>query len=74
MVNPKLDGLRQEKLSMSASGGDNKASPIADWVRAVAMIAAKNKATVLESKAQLPEEFSATDFDIVRARALSSQI
>ncbi|MDH3316741.1 MAG: hypothetical protein OEQ39_23360 [Gammaproteobacteria bacterium] len=43
-------------------------------VRKAAIIAAKNKQAELESKRQLPEEFSAKDFDFVRARTLSSQI
>jgi len=76
MLDSRLDGLSQKKLSTSVSGGQNLESPIPDWVRAVAMIAAKNKLADLEpgSKQQLPEDFSASDFDVVRARALSSQI
>jgi hypothetical protein len=76
MVDSIVDGLSQEKLSTSASGGQNLESPIAYWVRAAAMTAAKNKLAELElgSKQQLPEDFSARDFDVVRARALSSQI
>jgi len=74
MVNSRLDDLSQKKLSTSASGGHDKEAPIPDWVRAVAMIAAKNKQAVMESKRQLPEQFSARDFDVVSARALSSQI
>lgn len=56
------------------SGGHDKVAPIPDWVHAVAMHAAKNKRAVMESKRQLPEEFSAADFDFNHARALSSQI
>jgi hypothetical protein len=74
MVNLQLDGLSQEKLSTSAGGGHDKEALIPDWIRAVAMISAKDKQAVMESKRQLPEEFSARDFDVVRARALSSQI
>ena len=76
MIDSRLDGLSQEKLGTWASGGQDPELPIAYWVRAVAMIAAKNKLAELEpgSKQQLPKDFSASDFDIVRARALSSQI
>ena len=56
------------------SGGHDKVAPIPDWVHAVAMHAAKNKRAVMESRPQLPEEFSATDFDFNHARTLSSQI
>jgi hypothetical protein len=45
-----------------------------DWVRKAAIIAAMNKQAELKSKRQLPEDFSAKDFDFVRARTLSSQI
>ena len=44
------------------------------WVRKAAMIAAMNKQADLKSKQQLPEDFSAKNFDFVRARTLSSQI
>ena len=74
MVNLQLEGLNQETLSMSAGGGHDKEAPIPDWVRAVAMISATDKQAVMESKRPLPEDFSARDFDVVRARALSSQI
>jgi hypothetical protein len=76
MVDSRLDGRSQMKLSAWANGGQNPELPIAYWVRAVATIAAKNKLAELEpgSKHQLPEDFSASDFDVVRARALSSQI
>jgi hypothetical protein len=56
------------------SGGHDKVAPIPDWVHAMSEYAAKNKQAVMESKAQLPKDFSATDFDFNRARALSSQI
>jgi len=78
MVNSQLDGLSQRKLSTSVGGGQDLESPLAERVRAVAlidaMIAAKNKQAVMESRRQLPEDFSARDFDVVRARALSTQI
>lgn len=55
-------------------GGHDKIAPIPDWVRAVATHAAKNKQAVMESKTQLPKEFSPADLDLNRVRALSSQI
>ena len=76
MIDSRLDGLSQEKLSTWASDGEAPELPIAYWVRAVAMIASKNDLAELEPgpERQLPEDFSASDFDVVRARALSSQI
>jgi hypothetical protein len=44
------------------------------WIRKATIIAAKNKQAELESKQQLPEDFSAKNVDFVRARTLSSQI
>ena len=55
-------------------GGHGKATPIPDWVKGVAMHAAKNKQVVMESKPQLPEDFSVTGLDFGRVRALSTQI
>ena len=43
-------------------------------VRKTARIAAVNKQVRKKSTWDLPEEFSARDFDFVRARTLSSQI
>ncbi len=56
------------------SGGHDKVAPIPDWVHAAAKHAAKNKQAVIESKRRLPKDFSASDFDFNRARALSSLI
>jgi len=56
------------------SGGHDKVAPIPDWVHAAAIHAAKNKQPAMESKRQLPKDFSASDFDFNRARALSSLI
>jgi len=39
----------REKLSTPATGGHDKESPIADWVRAVEMIAEMNKQAERES-------------------------
>jgi hypothetical protein len=58
----------------AASAGQNQESPAEKLVRARAMITVKNKRAQPEFKRQLPEDFSATDFDIVRMRALSNQI
>ena len=55
-------------------GGHGKAAPIPDWVKAVAMHAAKNKQAVMESTPQLPEDFSVIGLDFGRVRALSTQI
>jgi len=76
MVNLKLDGLSQKKLGASANGGQNLESLIAYWGRAVLMFPRKIKLAQMElaSKQQLPEELRASDFDVVRARALSGQI
>jgi hypothetical protein len=63
-----------EKLSTPASGGHSQESPTADWVRTATMISAMNRQAEVESKRQLPEDFSASDFNVIRARTLSSQI
>ena len=54
--------------------GHGKAAPIPDWVKAVAMQAARNKQAVMEPKPQLPEDFPFTRLDFGRVRALSTQI
>ena len=76
MVNPKLDGLSQEQLSASASGGQDLESPIAFWFRAVEMFARENTLAELElgSKQQRPEDLLASDLNVDRARALASLI
>ena len=70
----KLDGHRNTQRDPSANSAHDKELPTTHWAYAVAMIAEKNKAAALESKKQLPEDFSASDFDIVHARVLSSQV
>lgn len=76
MVNLKLDGLGQEKLGASATSGQDVESLFAYWGRPVPMFARKKKLAgqELASKQQLPEETWASDFNVVRARGLASQI
>jgi len=76
MVDSRLDGLSHKELSTSACDGQTLETPIAYWIRAAALIVVKNRLAELElgSKQQLPEDLSASDFDVVRARALSNLI
>ena len=74
MVKPKSGGQRKEQRGTSANSPHYKELPTTHWAHAVAMIAEKKMAAELESKKQLPEDFSASDFDVVRARSLSNQI
>ena len=74
MVKPKLNGHRKEQRGTSANSARHKELPTTHWAHAVAMCAENSKSAALESRKQLPEHFSAADFDIVRARTLSSQI
>ena len=64
----KVSGRRGNRV------GHGKAAPIPDWVKAVAMQAARNKQAAMESKPQLPEDFPFTGLDFGRMRALSTQI
>jgi hypothetical protein len=63
-----------KKRNTSAGGGPKQESPTAKRVHSEAMIAAKNKRADRKSKWQMPEDFSAKDFDFVRVRTLSSLI
>lgn len=74
MVKPRLDGHRKTKRGTSANSAHHKELPTTHWAHAVAMFAEKSKAAELESKKQLPEDFSASDFEVFRARARSRQI
>ncbi len=76
MVNPKVDGQSEGKLSASSNSGgrDNEAST-AFWTGLVAMRnSRKNKPAVPESTAQLSEHASAADFDITHLRRLASRV
>jgi len=74
MVKAKLDGHRKKQRVASPNSARAKELPTTHWIYAMAMIAEKNKPVKQESKKELPEDFSASDFDVVRARALSSHI
>ena len=74
MAEPKLDGQRKVKRGTSANSAHHKESLTTPWAHAVAMLAANSQPALPESDKQLPEDFSASDFDIIRARRLSSQI
>ena len=74
MVKSKLDGHRKAKRIASVNSVRYKEFPTTHWAHAVATLVARSEPAVLESNRQLPENFSASDFDVVRARTLSSQI
>jgi len=74
MANPKLEGKRMKKRIASVNSTHNKELPATHWAHAVAMLAEKSLPAAQESEKQLPEDSSATNFDVVRARALSNQI
>ena len=74
MAKPKSNGLRIVQRGTSANSARYKESPTTAWARAVAMVAARSHPAAQESEKQLPEDFSASDFDIIRARRLSNQI
>ena len=74
MAKPKLDGQRKVKRCTSANSAHHKESLTTPWAHAVAMLIAKSQPAAQESDQRLPEDFSASDFDIIRARGLSSQI
>jgi hypothetical protein len=70
-----LDHPTKKKSVMSVNKARQKnESPATDWASAVAMLRAMNKPMTPEVSEPLPEDFSASDFDIVRARRLSGQI
>ena len=71
MVRPKSDSHRKKQRGRSANSAHDKELPTEHWAHAVAMFDEKSKAAALESKKQLPEDFSASDFDVVRGRARS---
>ena len=72
MVKSKLDAQHKAKRGTSANSAHYKELPTTHWAHAVAMLAAKNEPAVLESNKQLPEDFSTSDCDVIRARELSS--
>lgn len=73
MDKPKLDGHRKRKRIASVNSVRCKELPTTHWAHAVATLVAKNEPAALESKPQLPEDSLDANFDVVRARKLSSQ-
>ena len=74
MVKPKLDGHRKKQHGKPANSAHDKELPAAHWAHAMAMFDEKSEAAALESTQQMPEDFSASDFDAVRARTRPGKI
>ncbi len=74
MAKTKLNRPRKKKRVMSVNKAQQRELPTTHWAYAVAMLRAMKMPVAPESNEPLPEDFSASDFDIIRARRLSNQI
>jgi len=76
MPKPKLTAIGKGTSGSRAGTGRDHDAPTADWSRAVAMIAAKNKRrlSIVRAERQPTEDFSESDFDLARARELAKLI
>jgi hypothetical protein len=69
-----FDHPRRKKGLMSVNKAQQRDFPATHWASAVAMLRAMNTPVKPEPSEPLPEDFSVTDIDVIRARRLSNQI
>ena len=74
MAKTKLDRSRKKKSVMSVTKAQRRGFPTTHWANAVAMLRVMKTPVPPDIDEPLPEDFSASDFDIIRARGRSGQI
>lgn len=74
MAKAKLNRPRKTSRVISVNEAQQREFPTTHWAHAVAMVRSMKMPVAPESNEPLPEDFSASDIDIIGVRRLSNQI